>query len=285
VRAADSSEVRTQCDVSAPARLSARVVTPRYPDILLQAGVEGSVLAFVDVDTSGRPLMERLTRARATHELFWTAVKSAIAGWRFEPARTDGNAVGVRLAIEVEFHSPTPPIFVAREDSTVTSLADGVRMTIGWKSFPADTSYHPDRSARDGATRAMVRYALATLVTRRPRQRVCAESGVGDSLQLAAQLRKDILRETGIEIFDRRRCPRTYASMIASNPPRPQPKGHVDPIWLTIRTKAWSRDFFSHSVRWESGTSGTERECVTRKSPTSPEWSAYCSGTVRKFLY
>jgi protein TonB len=67
--------------------------TPRYPDILRQAGVEGEVLAQFVVDTTGRAEMSSFRVLKASHDLFGTAVKNALPGMRFIPAEVGGRKV------------------------------------------------------------------------------------------------------------------------------------------------------------------------------------------------
>ena len=67
--------------------------SPRYPDILRQAGVEGEVLAQFVVDTTGRAEMSSYKVLKATHELFGNAVKNALPGMRFIPAEVGGRKV------------------------------------------------------------------------------------------------------------------------------------------------------------------------------------------------
>jgi protein TonB len=67
--------------------------TPRYPDILKQAGVEGEVLAQFVVDTSGRAEINTFKVLKTTHELFTVAVRSALPTMRFFPAEVGGRKV------------------------------------------------------------------------------------------------------------------------------------------------------------------------------------------------
>jgi protein TonB len=67
--------------------------TPRYPDILRQAGVEGEVLAQFVVDTVGRAEMGSFKTLKSSHDLFAAAVKSALPGMRFIPAEVGGRKV------------------------------------------------------------------------------------------------------------------------------------------------------------------------------------------------
>jgi protein TonB len=67
--------------------------TPRYPDILKSAGVEGEVVVSFTVDTTGRAIPASLTILKSTHELFAAAVRTALPGMRFLPAEVGGKKV------------------------------------------------------------------------------------------------------------------------------------------------------------------------------------------------
>ncbi|MEW5918609.1 MAG: energy transducer TonB [Gemmatimonadota bacterium] len=67
--------------------------TPRYPDILRQAGVEGEVLAQFVVDTTGRAEAGSYKVLKSSHDLFAQAVRSALPGMRFIPAEVGGRKV------------------------------------------------------------------------------------------------------------------------------------------------------------------------------------------------
>ncbi|MGC4086540.1 MAG: TonB family protein [Polyangiaceae bacterium] len=53
-----------------------------------------------------------------TEEPFASAARSAILGWRFEPATRAGRAVAAKIAIEIQFHAPEP--VEAEPDRTYT---------------------------------------------------------------------------------------------------------------------------------------------------------------------
>jgi protein TonB len=67
--------------------------SPRYPDILRQAGVEGEVLAQFVVDTTGRAEAGSYKVLKSSHDLFAQAVRSALPGMRFIPAEVGGKKV------------------------------------------------------------------------------------------------------------------------------------------------------------------------------------------------
>ena len=67
--------------------------SPRYPDILRSAGVEGEVLAQFVVDTLGRVEPGSFKVIRKSHDLFEAAVRSALPQMRFLPAEVGGRKV------------------------------------------------------------------------------------------------------------------------------------------------------------------------------------------------
>jgi protein TonB len=79
--------------VEKPAMAAPGSTSPRYPDILRSAGVEGEALVQFVVDTTGRAEMNTFKVLKATHELFGAAVKNALPNMRFLPAEVGGKHV------------------------------------------------------------------------------------------------------------------------------------------------------------------------------------------------
>jgi len=67
--------------------------SPRYPQVLLSAGVEGQVLGQFVVDTLGRVELGSFKVIRSDHDLFTAAVRSALPAMRFLPAEVGGRKV------------------------------------------------------------------------------------------------------------------------------------------------------------------------------------------------
>lgn len=67
--------------------------SPRYPDILKSAGVEGEVVVSFTVDTTGHAIISTLNILKSTHELFAAAVRTALPTMRFLPAEVGGKKV------------------------------------------------------------------------------------------------------------------------------------------------------------------------------------------------
>jgi len=66
---------------------------PRYPDILRSGGVEGTVLAQFEVDTTGRVNIASFRVLRSDHAMFEQAVRSALPNLRYLPAEIGGRKV------------------------------------------------------------------------------------------------------------------------------------------------------------------------------------------------
>jgi periplasmic protein TonB len=76
---------------------------PRYPDALRQSRVEGKVEIEFVVDERGRVDMNTVKVIESTHALFTSAVRSALRGMRFSPARVNGVAVRQFVRLPVVF--------------------------------------------------------------------------------------------------------------------------------------------------------------------------------------
>ena len=68
-------------------------ISPRYPDMLRQAGVEGEVLAQFVVDTTGKAEPGSLKILKSSHDMFVQSVKNALPQMRFIPAEVGGRKV------------------------------------------------------------------------------------------------------------------------------------------------------------------------------------------------
>lgn len=67
--------------------------SPRYPDILRSASVEGQVIVQFVVDTTGRIDGTTFKVIESTHDLFTASVRNAIPSMRFTPAEIGGVKV------------------------------------------------------------------------------------------------------------------------------------------------------------------------------------------------
>jgi protein TonB len=92
-RAVVSDQPFFEFQVEKPVTALPGSASPRYPDILRQAGVEGEVLAQFVVDTTGRAEPGSFKALKSSHDLFITAVRNALPGMRFIPAEVGGRKV------------------------------------------------------------------------------------------------------------------------------------------------------------------------------------------------
>ena len=69
------------------------VAAPVYPAALRAQGVSGQVIAQFVVDTEGDVAAATFKAIESSHELFTEAVRAAVAGMRFTPAKVGGRAV------------------------------------------------------------------------------------------------------------------------------------------------------------------------------------------------
>jgi beta-lactamase regulating signal transducer with metallopeptidase domain len=78
---------------------------PRYPEILLEAGITGSTLAMFVVDTTGAVDISTLKIVRTAHPLFVEAVQKTLPQLRLHPAHVGGRPV--RQLVQVLYRFAT----------------------------------------------------------------------------------------------------------------------------------------------------------------------------------
>jgi TonB family protein len=77
--------------------------SPRYPDLLRSANVEGEVLVQFVVDTMGRVDVREIKVLKSTHELFTTAVKASLPNMTFAPAEVGHRKVKQLVQMPFQF--------------------------------------------------------------------------------------------------------------------------------------------------------------------------------------
>ena len=77
--------------------------SPRYPDMLRSANVEGEVLAQFVVDTTGKADMSQFKVLKSTHDLFTNAVKASLPQMKFYPAEVGGKKVRQLVQMPFQF--------------------------------------------------------------------------------------------------------------------------------------------------------------------------------------
>lgn len=79
---------------------------PAYPPAALRAGIEGSVVASLQVDAQGKVTDASIVShdGQRSRDLD-RAVLDTLRGWRFEPALRDGRAVATVVRVPVDFRT------------------------------------------------------------------------------------------------------------------------------------------------------------------------------------
>ncbi|MBI4420159.1 MAG: energy transducer TonB [Gemmatimonadetes bacterium] len=80
----------------------------RYPDVLRMAGIEGSVLVEVVIDTAGRAEPGSLRIVESTHRAFEPAAKDVVLKSVYRPGRMYGAPVRVLVQVPVSFSIRKP---------------------------------------------------------------------------------------------------------------------------------------------------------------------------------
>jgi len=77
--------------------------SPRYPDLLRKAGVEGTVLAQFVIDTLGHPDVSTFKVLKSTHDLFTESVRAALPQIKFYPAKVGSRPVKQLVQMPFDF--------------------------------------------------------------------------------------------------------------------------------------------------------------------------------------
>ncbi|MCW4455501.1 TonB family protein [Flavobacterium sp. MXW15] len=89
-----------------PAQPLAGNALPDYPRAALRAGVEGGVIARIQVDARGQVGDVSIVQRTGTRDRnLDRAVVNAVKTWRFEPAMRDGRAVASVVQVPVDFRT------------------------------------------------------------------------------------------------------------------------------------------------------------------------------------
>ncbi|HET7631987.1 MAG TPA: M56 family metallopeptidase [Gemmatimonadaceae bacterium] len=94
---------RVANEVSAQARPLPGDRPPDYPDIMRSSGISGTVVAQFVVGTDGTPDTATFRVIKATHPLFASAVKAAVARYTYAPATVQGQPVKQLIQQTFEF--------------------------------------------------------------------------------------------------------------------------------------------------------------------------------------
>jgi TonB family protein len=100
------SLVVTEKQAETPARYKLNPPIPKYPRELEASGLEGSVVAQLVVDTTGRVAPGSFRILRSSHPDFSQAVRDVVFKMLFEPARIRGRPVRQLVEQRFEFAMP-----------------------------------------------------------------------------------------------------------------------------------------------------------------------------------
>ncbi|MBA3645022.1 MAG: TonB family protein [Gemmatimonadaceae bacterium] len=89
--------------VEKPAQAASGNPSPRYPEVLKSAGVEGKVMAQFVVLETGRADMDTFKILSSDNDLFSSAVKNVLSSMRFLPAEIGGKKVRQLVQLPFEF--------------------------------------------------------------------------------------------------------------------------------------------------------------------------------------
>jgi periplasmic protein TonB len=84
-------------------RLSGRIIEPRYPAPLREAGIQGRVVVQFVVDTLGRAELDALQVVETPHPQFVESVRAALSRYRFTVGEAAGRKVRTRVQMPFEF--------------------------------------------------------------------------------------------------------------------------------------------------------------------------------------
>jgi TonB family protein len=132
-------ETPVQTSWEVPPRLL-HMVTPVYPDSARAAGIEGQIVLQIVIDEQGRVTDVQVLSARPPG-LFDEAAVMAIRQWIYEPARSGGQPIKVRLGQQIEFSlkdvkPPQPPLPPSVEEPRII-----VRMRPGSGETPISMAW------------------------------------------------------------------------------------------------------------------------------------------------
>jgi len=77
---------------------------PEYPDLLRQAGIEGSVLIEVIIDTTGHAEPASMRVVNSTNKAFEITAREAVLKSLYRPGRVRGQAVRVLVQVPINFN-------------------------------------------------------------------------------------------------------------------------------------------------------------------------------------
>lgn len=106
-QAVNTDQALWDFQVEKPAQWIQGTGSTKYPEMLKQSGIQGSVMAQFTVDTLGKAEMGTFKVLKSSHELFVVAVRNALPTMRFLAAEQGGKKV--RQVVQQEFSFTIQP--------------------------------------------------------------------------------------------------------------------------------------------------------------------------------
>lgn len=277
------------CHVDREPVLTGELAEPRYPSVLVAAGLGGSVSYRVMVDSTGSAEPSTFTPVKASHPAFEGGVRDAVAQWHWEPATDRGHAVEWWFRGVVDFLVPPPELaglgvppaeILARR----TDRDSGTVIVVGWPPRDTGVGKPAAEAVRDVRILAL-RELVATLVgayTGKDVPIACISfrdrpDGPGASRALAPDA--DALAavsQPGVAVVVPARCPPTFASMARVEGRVIPPGGDPYQVWVGS-PEPWVKGVFLVDGGTARGPAGTNFRCwadVRRALPVVKCWVA-----------
>jgi len=124
--------------VAAPGLL--RKVEPQYSEEARQAGYQGTVLLYVQVDPSGKPVNMRVLHSLGLG-LDQKAIE-AVQKWQFKPGTKDGVPVTVEAQVEVNFRL-LGPWRITRQEYDTAAVTGATKPVVQSASYPPNCKGDP----------------------------------------------------------------------------------------------------------------------------------------------
>lgn len=99
-------EMLARAPVMVNRRVITRVMSERYPETLLWAGIGGEVVVTFIIGVDGRPEMDKVDVISASDARFVPAALRGLRAMRFRPAQLDGRPVRVRVTLPLVWNIP-----------------------------------------------------------------------------------------------------------------------------------------------------------------------------------
>lgn len=106
----DASRAYSEIEVDSAAVRDPDSAGPMYPPTLMARSIEGSVLVTFVVDTTGRADPASFNATESTDSLFSNAVRDALPGMRFSPAKRGSTVVRQVVQQRFTFRMPKPAV-------------------------------------------------------------------------------------------------------------------------------------------------------------------------------